>query len=103
MAWGTAGPLTNPTAGAVLADTGNLPLQGLAPQVFVSATVQCAVIAEHRDATNTVTKMSHIFPVNASAPFEMDWKFPFDIGEGERFRLSLNAAVTGRVQGSITY
>jgi len=101
MAWFTAGAQTNPAIDAILADTLALTNGGVSSVTMcVSSTVACVVALEQRNAANTANIASHIFPVAAMAPVIIEFPgVPF--APSERFRVRLNAAITGQAQASL--
>jgi hypothetical protein len=101
MAWFTGGALTNPAINAIMADTGALVNGGTSTvTMIVSSTVAAAVVLEQRDAANALNITSHIFPVAANTPLSVE--FPaVGFAPNERFRVRLNAAITGQAQVSL--
>jgi hypothetical protein len=99
----TQGRLTNPAAGAVLADTGSLvATPGLTPQVVVSSSVTAALILQRRDAANAVTQVEQLLVVNANTTFAVHIKgYVQDIQDGERVRVVTNAQTNGMMQASL--
>ena len=98
----TAGPLTNPTANTILADSGAQPIAGFIPSFVVAATIGAVVVLEWRNAANDANLWSQVFPIQASSPYS--YTFPGSVevlSDGERFRLRLNATVVGQVQASL--
>jgi len=100
MAWVSAGPLVNPAIDTILADTGAIVSGGGGNlQMIVASTVACVVVLERRNALNTANISSQIFPVAAADPYDL--KIVVGWADGERFRLRLNAAITGSAQASL--
>jgi len=101
MAWFSAGVLNNPAVNAILADTGAIPNAGSGRAIVVfSSDVAAIAIIEKRDAANTsnLNTQAIILAANETVSVEllgMVWAV------NERFRVRLNAAVTGNVQASI--
>lgn len=103
MPWATQGRLTNPSAGAIVADTGALPAgTTYYPQVVVSSTATAQLIFQRRNAGNTVTISEQLVVCPANQTFQLSLNGNLDDwADNERFRVVLNANVTGSVQGSI--
>lgn len=102
--WFSAGRLTNPAAGAVLADTGpfSTGVGSLAVQAVVSSTVLAQVLLQHRDVANTTTLSEQLFVVPANSTYNLPLESALQgLQAGERFRLVLNAGITGTIQGSL--
>jgi hypothetical protein len=101
MSWITEGLVTNPAAGAVLADSGPLPAgeYGL-PAVLVSSEVAVILVLQHRNAANNGNVRSHAIPVAAMTPFYLPPPGNETFSGGERLRLVVLAAVVGRMQAS---
>lgn len=98
----TVGPLTNPAVNTILADTGPLLIGAQRPKFTISSTIALVAVFEWRDAANAVNVFSHPFPIAANVPF--NFEFPGDLimsEDGERFRLRLNAAITGLCQATM--
>lgn len=98
--WDTAGPLTNPAANAICADTGAIGGANYAPRLWISSTAAGVFVFEHRNAANNANIASHIFPVGASANFIFDMA-PVALTDNQRIRVRINAAITGSVQCSL--
>jgi hypothetical protein len=97
----TAGALTNPAINAILADSGPTQLSGKNPALVVCSTVAAVVVLERRDAANAVNLYSQVFAVPASSCFMYTYPQSFDAAENERFRIRLNAAITGSIQATL--
>ena len=102
--WVTNGVFTNPAANTILAESPTTVVDGsLAAIVLLSCEVSCIVALELRDAANAVTEFSHVFLVpttDTKGPFDF---FRFPTVPGQRTRLRLVSAITGRIQGSLYY
>lgn len=108
--WYTKGILTNPLVNTILADSTDSAPLGTGPMatpcdcgylIIVSSTVQAVIILELRDGTNTSTVLSHAYIINANTTFALHQPYPQHIDAGGRWRLRLNAAITGSIQGSL--
>jgi hypothetical protein len=99
--WLSNGALTNPAIDTILADTG--PFNGSSPRscsAVIASTVAAVVFFEYRDAANAANVKSQAIPVAANELVRLE--IPnLDTLVGERYRLRLNAAVTGVCQGSL--
>jgi len=99
--WFSNGPLTNPAANAILADTGPYSVGGPSSicirSMVVASTVTAIIILEHRDATNTSTVHSQGMPVPANSSMIYP-SICVILSDQERIRIRLN---TGTVWGSI--
>lgn len=96
----TQGPLTNPAANTILADSGARPAGGKFPAFVVSSSIAAVVVLEYRDAANAANIWAHTFPIAAMTPFpfQLPGNNYFDAAEGERFRVRLNAIIVGVIQ-----
>jgi hypothetical protein len=94
--------LTNPATNALLADTGALNGSQTSLTALISSEVACIVFFEYMNAANTVALYSHAFIIGANTSQQFDLP-GLSYLVGERFRLRLNAGVTGHVQGSLFY
>lgn len=97
----TQGALTNPAVNAILADSGARPPGGKTPAFVICTTVAAVVVLEYRDAANAANIYSQVFTVSANTCFRYEFPPVFDTADQERFRLRLNAAVTGTLQASL--
>lgn len=104
-----SGWVNNPGAGVVLADTGSLPAGVYDVRVTAGADTACRMRLEHRNAANhgNLADSPIIFVVGQSAPVELVFvlecgstKAPGGLG-GERFRVAMDAALTGNVCATI--
>lgn len=101
MKWNTAGLLTNPAVNTILTESDVFVGDGPRPcLVMVASTVACVVVYEWRNAANDANKQFQAFPVAANGFMRIDIPY-VDALEGERFRLRLNAAITGVCQASL--
>lgn len=103
MPWQTQGRLTNPNAGAVVADTGPLPSgTSYSPQLVVSSTTTAQVLLQRRDAANaqTLTEQLIVCPANNTINISVTG-YLNELQDNERIRLVLNANMTGSIQGSL--
>lgn len=106
MAWLTEGPLTAPTAGTLLAQTGTIPSQPgptVLPRVLLSATAIVSVRIEHRNAANAANLTAHTMGIPANQPVELALGGGVRVSAGERFRvvMAANAGAGVVVQASI--
>lgn len=105
MAWLSNGPIVNPGAGAVLAETGPVPAQGIPgrslPGLIASSTVAATLRIEHRNAANAANLQSQVLPVQANTPLAIPALGSVSPDPGERIRLVVVSAVVGTVQGSL--
>lgn len=98
----TAGIQTNPTANQILADTGPCEANDAHDMtMLVSTTVAGFVFLERRNAANDAVVWSHALPMAANTPLVVHVGNVIECLQGERFRLRLNAGVTGQVQGTL--
>lgn len=98
--WATAGVLTDPAAGTVLADTGPLPEAVFRVRVVLWVTMGLVVALQHRDTPNTGALKSQRLPAAFPMP---PWDVELTAREGERVRLVVESeGPTGvEVQASI--
>lgn len=102
--WTTAGVFTNPAINTILADTGGITRDAtLSAQALISCEVTCIVAIEYRDATDTSNVWTHIVILPSA-----DTRGVYDLHSflsvtGQRVRLRLVQAITGRAQGSIFF
>ena len=102
MAKITSGRINNPSANAVLADTGPVPeITGYLAQVVVSSTVDAKVMLEIRNATNTATVWSFMIAVKASDTKPINFGGVFELEPVERLRLVMDPNLVGSLTGSI--
>ncbi len=104
MPWFTQGRITNPAAGAVLADTG--PLIGgpnYQPQAIVSSTIAAQILIQRRNATNTanVSEQLVVCPANSTFTLPLVVNMSETWQDDERVRLVINATINGTIQASL--
>lgn len=100
--WYTAGAIVNPVANTIMADSGAAPTeQMLAFKVICASTIAAVLVLEWRDSTNTTNKYYQYLPVAANTPLQVNLDWPVFMTTGERFRIRINAAVTGSTQCTI--
>jgi len=99
------GNVSNPAPGATIVDTGQLPAGDYDLWVSMSfaATVRVADAAafEHRDAADAVN-LWEWQQVGLGVGQQTDtWKLSIEVAENERFKIHMNAGMTGRIAGLI--
>lgn len=101
MAWFSAGILTNPVIDTVLADTGALAGAGSGRiKVVLGGNVAVIAVVERRNALNTANISSQVIACAANTVFEME--IPGEAwADQERYRIRLNAGITGSTQASV--
>jgi len=98
----TEGPLVNPAAGAVLADTGQLPAGSYSVQVLMQAGANNTYTFEWRNAGNTADLWSQILRFNPAVGDMLNLSFRLDIAnDNERFRILITGLVAATYQGTI--
>lgn len=102
--WYTNGPITDPAANAILAETpGEGETATHEADIYMSSTVNCELIMEWRDATNTSNLFSHMFPIAANSTVLFTGRGNYEMQAGQRIRVRQNSGVTGKVQASINF
>ena len=101
--WGSAGLQTNPLVNAVLAEVVNSGADNALHWKFTcSSTVAATVVFEHRDAANAANVHAQGYFLTANQPFTDSSGVPTTVlFSGERFRIRLNAAITGLIWCSV--
>lgn len=97
--WVTNGIVTNPGAGAVVADTGAIGGGASTYTIIVAATAITRFEVAVRNAANSADVAVQNFFVTANGNFTA--MLPIDVPPGGRIVIRTPAAVTGSVQGSI--
>jgi hypothetical protein len=103
MAWSTAGIITNPTTGQIVADTGALPATPFIPTLMCWSTVSVNITLHHRNSTNTADlHIQQMSLTTEGTPFVI-FGLPTSItlGANERLTLTVDSGFTGQIQCSI--
>src|SRR5947209_8102332 len=87
MAWNTAGVLSAPTTGTILADTGALGATTLSFTILLYALDTCTIDIQHRNATNTTTLHSQLLYVTPGTNNPMTVTIQLTPGLNERLRV----------------
>lgn len=99
--WVSAGELTDPNDGDILADTGALALGIAAAAVLVTSTTGLVVELVRRNVLNTADVRAQSIYIASYVPFSLSG-LPIGLSAGERVLLRVKGSgVTGAVQGSI--
>lgn len=103
MAWSTAGIITNPTTGQILADTGALPAVVFVPTFLCWSLIACNITLHHRNATNTVDLHTQQMALSTEgSPFAViGLPTAVTLGLNERLTLTVDIGFTGQIQCSI--
>ncbi len=98
----TNGVLNNPAAGAVLCDTGPLPIGDYTIHFIMRATGVNNYTWEWRDAGNAADLWSQTFSLDPSFDDIIELNFRLSIeNDNERFRVIIQALIAGSYQGTI--
>lgn len=101
MSWAASGRLTNPTANAIVADTGPLSVGTRRLTIVLAASVTAICELQHRDAANALTLKSQIIVVPGNVLVPLDIPCGLDNALNERFRIELVQGITGLLSCSI--
>jgi hypothetical protein len=103
MAWSTAGLITNPTNGQIVADTGALPAIPFVPTFWCYSTVACQLTLHHRNATNSADLHTQQVALSTENSNFQTFGIPTQItlGVNERITLTVDIGFVGQIQCSI--
>lgn len=102
MTWHTEGPISNPVADTLLADTGPLTIGGTVYAiVLATGTAVVTFRVEHRNAANDASLVAFIMrvPANDTRSFDIG---ALGIAPNERLRIVTVGAIVGNVQAMIS-
>lgn len=97
----TEGEKNNPSAGVVLADTGQLPASSRSFNIVVTATVLTTVAFQRRNAGNTANIYELLIKVPLNETVVVALPYVMEHDADERFRLTLDTGILGKVQGAL--
>lgn len=98
MAWHTAGPLEDPSAGDVLADTGALGVGVSGFTILIDTTAGGYVDLVHRNALNTQDLHLQKLYISPGTPLPLGATLTLALNE--RLLLRVRDGLTGTIQGS---
>ena len=102
MPWAGGDLFTNPTAGTVLVDTGQIASRhNCTPLLVIWASVGIEVVFEHRNADNAGTIKDQVLPVTLSI-LVLQLK-GIALERNERLRIVTRSDVAGECEASIFY
>lgn len=98
--YNTGGQQTNPGTSTVMADTGALPYGGIYQlSIVLTASATADFLIQYRNAANDTTT----FQVRATCPAaqSLEFVFPLEGQNTERYRVMMGTALTGTATASI--
>jgi len=105
MGWSTAGIVTNPSLGAVLADTGPVGPGVVLLTVLLWSNKDCVLTVSYRDGANTVDLGTQQLQIGADAiSTKSITSVQVRVEKNERFRVVMGEAnFNGKVQASLIW
>jgi len=100
MAWASEGPLTDPSNGDLLADTGPLPALGAGFSILADSNAACYVNLVLRNSLNTTDLFTQKLYVHPSTPNPLA-SISMTPGLNQRLLVRAAEAVVGTIQVSI--
>src|SRR5258706_15272823 len=103
MPWATAGVLSSPTAGTILADSGALLASTFAFSILITTQYAARVLVVWRNSTNNADNKSHLIKTMSDSPIMMTGMGGLTLVLNERIVLRAESDMLGEVQASLIW